>query len=76
MWIHTYQEQSSGAWVAAFEHTIPKMDSVDQIREWCYNTYGLPKALSLEGRWRDNIWWGEVRFKTEVDLLLFVMKWA
>lgn len=74
--IRTYQEQSSKAWVATFDHTIPKMDSVDQIRSWCYNTYGVPQPLSLGGRWRDNIWWGEARFRSEEDLLLFVMRWS
>lgn len=75
--MHTYQEPSSRPWVVAFEHTIPKMDSVDQIREWCYNAYGIPaRPNNRDSRWEDDIWWGEIRFKHEEDLMLFVLRWS
>lgn len=75
--MHTYQDQSSGAWVAAFYQPPPKIDYVDQVREWCYNTYGIPaRPNNLDSRWEDDLWWGEIRFKHEEDLVLFVMRWS
>ena len=74
--IHTYQDRDPAWWVAAFNHPVPRIDSVDEIRAWCYTTFGPPNSLDYTGRWRDNIWWGEARFRSEEDLLLFVMRWS
>lgn len=69
MFIHTYEEYQNQGWaVAAFSANI---DTLKEIRQWCYSTYGPPGE-----RWEDAIRWGEVYFSDKKDLLLFSLKWS
>lgn len=85
MLIHTYEEDRKHPvggfnetwWVAAFK--MPRYGSqVDEMRAWCYKTFGQSgyHPLTDEFRWRDDIPYGEVRFSRKQDLEWFVIKWS
>ena len=63
-------------YMAAFRRQDPK--KIKEIRQWCYNTYGDPghQVNTAEIRWIDDVGAGEVVFRREEDLLLFVLKWS
>jgi hypothetical protein len=66
MFIHHYK---SNDWhIAAFKRLL--LYEVSIMREWCYYTYGVPGFF-----WKDDIYNGEVHFKNEEDLLLFLLRW-
>lgn len=71
MFIHTYNElylKDKGWSVAAFKAGI---DTLAEIKQWCYITYGPPGD-----KWLDDICWGEIRFEDKKDLVLFVLRWS
>jgi hypothetical protein len=80
MFIHTYQQgkdwRDATPWhVAAF--TTPK-EYRSEITRWCYQTFGSPgmNHLTKQIRWKDSVHYGEVYFKHEKDLTLFILKWS
>lgn len=44
---------------------------VNEIRDWCESTFG-PNGE----RWQDDLRHGEVRFATEEDATIFIMRWS
>jgi hypothetical protein len=81
MFIHTYDLKEDtdgggdGPWhVAAF--ALPK--NYKSIIEWCYQTFGTPdwNHLTKQTRWKNQIFYGEVYFCREEDLVLFLLRWA
>lgn len=70
MYLHVYQtsQYHRHRWTVAFE--TPKFSELKSIQNWCVETYGTDQA-----RWFDHIRWGEVYFRDEADVTLFVMKW-
>lgn len=70
MYLHVYPATQHYAhpWAVAFE--TPKFSQLKSMQDWCVETYGTDPT-----RWCDNIRWGEVRFRNEADVTLFVLKW-
>lgn len=75
MFIYTYPNPCHlGGYVVAFRLPDQQLES---IKEWCYNTYGEPSILyGPDARWYDGIQFGEILFKNERDLTLFLLKWS
>jgi hypothetical protein len=82
MFIHTYRTQqkdpqwSDYGWhVAAFESPI---ENRSEITRWCYKTFGPAGRPSgaTETRWKDSIRFGEIYFKHDTDLALFLLRWS
>lgn len=71
--IHVYEEGWQGTgisevWqVAAFS----RLRHCGEIRDWCCDTFGMPGE-----HWRDDLVWGEVRFRNPEELDLFLLKWG
>jgi hypothetical protein len=76
MFIHTYETKNYGDdWhCAAF--TIPK--HYLEIQKWCHETFGKPGYPQdvPQTRWRDDIYYGEIYFRDDRDLVLFMLRWA
>lgn len=71
MFIHTHPDGIYHDWtIAAFQPNNDKHKK--EIKQWCYNTYGHP---GYDVGWMDMIVYGEVIFKRESDLNLFLLKW-
>ena len=79
MFIHTYSLKNDvngcgsgpyggGPWHVA---SFARQKNYYEIGEWCYETFGEP-----DFRWADEIFYGEVYFKHEEDLMLFVLRWS
>jgi hypothetical protein len=50
---------------------------IDNIKEWCYNTYGEPGIpTNTTSRWYDSIKYGEILFRDERDVTLFLLRWS
>lgn len=62
-------------YMAAFAN--PKSTMSDEIRRWCYQTFGEPghDVDTFYTRWEDNITNGEVIFSRESDLMMFLLRW-
>jgi hypothetical protein len=74
MFIHTYQSRHRGNYhVAAF--TLQK-GVYDHMVKWCYQTFGEPGDCKDNDRWEDSIWFGEIWFRDERDLAMFVLRWS
>ena len=76
MKFHVYQEFWNDQYhVAAFNAWGSALRSEQQLRldmrAWCQQTFGKDDT-----RWKDDITFGEVRFKDEMDLALFLLKWT
>ena len=51
----------------------------DSIRPWCRQTFG-PSGIwdtnnYLAPRWKDDIMWGEIRFRDKKDAEWFLLRW-
>lgn len=67
MFIHTY-EDNNGWNVAAFSLSV---EQTLKIKFWCQETYGRSTS-----RWKDDLIYGEARFASKDDLLLFTLRWG
>lgn len=57
------------------DFTLPK--NYREIIEWCHTTFGQPGFLQdSTARWADDIWYGEVYFRDNEDLMMFVLRWS
>ena len=79
MFIHSYpntNELGDPVYIAAFAKA--SLSKHQEIRSWCYETYGWPgyQAANDFTRWRDDIAFGEVEFARESDLALFLLRWS
>ena len=77
MFIHIYKgrprENLEFYHIAGF--TIQK-DMYKPVSEWCYQTFGDSGDCVDNARWEDHIWFGEIWFRDEKDLMLFKLRWA
>ena len=76
MVIQQYKE-ATGYYVAAFDTWGRNLRSglSTRVREWCVKTYGPVNRNDSTPRWCDDTTWGEVRFRDESDLCMFLLKW-
>ncbi len=84
MFIHTYETQCKdpkwsdyGWYVAAFAAPRENRDRAE-ITLWCYRTFGpagQPKGAT-ETRWKNSIRFGEIYFKHQTDLVMFLLRWS
>lgn len=74
MIIHQYKD-TTGCYVAAFP--LQHIEQVNEIRKWCFKTYGAPGNIfdKPRVRWRDDVKMGQVNFDNERDLMMFVLRW-
>lgn len=74
--MHTDYYYQLPQFTAAFPR--PNENQSQEIRRWCYNTYGVPgiRVDTDEMRWRDGILYGEIVFQREEDLSMFLLKWS
>ena len=71
MFIHVHPDFLYPGWnVAAFSNSA---QNLDEIKDWCYNTYG---ESNYDAGWIDLIKHGEVVFKRDSDLNLFLLRWS
>lgn len=78
MYIHHYKStDEEGYYVAAFDTWGKNIRTslVHDIREWCKQTYGKIDNYNPNPRWKDDIIWGEVRFRDQSDLMTFLLRW-
>lgn len=79
MFIHTYrarprpQEEFDFYNVAAF--TLQK-GMLKPMSDWCHQTFGIAGNCEDRDRWEDQIWFGEVWFRDEKDLAIFLLRWS
>jgi hypothetical protein len=80
---HVYQEFTEfGYWVAAFNAWGAALRAEnakrDDMRTWCKEIYGAPGLVvdTSRPRWKDDIMWGEIRFRDKQDLTLFLLRWG
>lgn len=77
---HYHEANEQGYYVAAFNSWGSALrgqylDERNAMRAWCKECFG-PVRDVYDSRWKDDIMWGEVRFKSERDLTLFLLRWA
>ncbi len=50
----------------------------NEIKQWCYATYGQEGLINttMTIRWFDDLDNGAIRFRDEVDAMLFKLRWA
>lgn len=77
MKIHHYKEVETDNYVAAFNTWGKNLRNglIHDIRAWCTQAYG-PTSNNDDSRWKDDIIWGEVRFRDEADLVAFLLRWS
>jgi len=77
MFIHTHRAHTrkdfTPYYVAAF--TLQK-GMYEPVSEWCYQTFGEPGDGEDLDRWEDQIWYGEIWFRDEQDLMMFKLRWS
>lgn len=71
MYIHTYRCTNAHWFVAAFAVGMFSQELINEIKQWCSTTYG-----EAGKRWRDDIHNGEVLFRDETDVTLFLLRWS
>lgn len=74
MVIHTYEGLGDfkGYYIAAFGPT----KDIFSITTWCSQTFGEAGYRQHKSRWVNQIIWGEVCFRDEADLTLFLLRWS
>jgi len=83
MFIHTYMSSNDVLieephwYIAAFKQPT-KINEGEEIKQWCYQTFGPPghNYLTFQTRWKDNIRHGEVSFSRREDLEWFLLRWS
>lgn len=81
-WVAAWIAEIHPAWIAEIH---PELH--DDIFDFCYRTFGPglgdmrighPSEHSADTlhRWVNDIKWGEVRFRDEADLALFLLRWS
>jgi hypothetical protein len=84
---HTYREVNEHReaneyhyYVAAFSVWGKKgytaRDLRTEMQQWCKSTFGPSGSVYEMARWSNDIMFGEVRFKDEADLLMFLLRWS
>lgn len=71
MIIQVYEEITGSGWIVVAFSQLHKISDVNEMKEWCRRMYGETAT-----RWKDDIEYGEVRFKDNKDLTLFLLKWS